>query len=75
MTYVTIDWYSDDPEMAELLRTVASYPEYSVERLELEAVLHEFMAMRLREQVGGVKREAAIWSRNRQTTNDERTRT
>jgi hypothetical protein len=57
-----VEWSTEDPDLAKVLRTIAAYPEGSTERMELEAVLHEFVAARLRERVGAARR-----SRQRRT--------
>lgn len=62
------EWSTDDPQIAEALKTIAKAPEYSSEREELEGALHTFQARlcwqraavyRQREQ----EREARDWRR------------
>lgn len=44
MPRLLTEWSTDDPTIAEALQLIASEPEHSSTRLELEAALHTFQA-------------------------------
>lgn len=44
MPRLITEWSTDDPRLAEMLRSIAEEPEHSVERQELEAALHMMQA-------------------------------
>lgn len=52
MSRLVTEWSTDDPQVAEALRLIASVPEWSIERLELEAALHQVQAKLLHEEIG-----------------------
>ncbi len=41
---LTVDWGTDDPELAELLRWAEALPKHSALHCEVMAGLHQFMA-------------------------------
>jgi hypothetical protein len=44
MPRLLTEWSTDDPTIAEALQLIASEPEHSSARMELEAALHTFQA-------------------------------
>ena len=44
MPRLITEWSTDDPKLAGMLRWIAGMPAYSEERLEIEAMLHTFLA-------------------------------
>lgn len=55
MPRLITDWTTEDPALAVTLRRIASYPEDSPERLELEAVLHTFQAQWCNVRAGEIR--------------------
>jgi hypothetical protein len=56
MPRLVTEWSTDDPQIARTLQLIASLPEHSLERPELEAALHTFQAAQCHEQVGILRR-------------------
>jgi hypothetical protein len=54
MPHLVVEWSTRDPQLAETLKTIASFPEHSVERLELEAVLHTQQAAWCHREIGRI---------------------
>lgn len=52
MAQLIVEWSTDDPQLAEVLKLIAAYPEHSAERMELEATLHAAEAARLQRAAG-----------------------
>lgn len=44
MAQILTEWSSDDPKLALMLRRIASFPENSADRCELEGFLHMMLA-------------------------------
>ena len=65
MPRLITEWSTDDPGLAEMLRSIAEFPEYSVERIELEAVLHSWQASHLYRLLGEMRAERTQSARNR----------
>lgn len=62
MPRLITEWSTEDPGLADMLREIASFPEGSVERLELEAILHTQQAAWWHRQIGRLRQ---ITSRHR----------
>lgn len=59
MPRLITEWSTEDPGLADMLREIASFPEHSVERLELEALLHTQQAAWCHRQVGRLRQIAS----------------
>lgn len=59
MPRLITEWSSEDVSLADMLREIASFPEGSVERLELEAILHTQQAAWCHRQVGRLRQIAS----------------
>jgi uncharacterized protein YecT (DUF1311 family) len=55
MPRLVTEWSTQDPQLAETLKTIASFPERSVERLELEAILHTQQAAWCYQRIGEIR--------------------
>ena len=55
MPRLITEWSTEDPGLAGMLREIASFPEHSIERLELEALLHTQQAAWCYRQVGRLR--------------------
>jgi hypothetical protein len=53
------EWSTHDEALARTLRLIAEFPEYSLERMELEAQLHLWQAAELLRDVGRMRAERA----------------
>lgn len=65
MARLITEWSSDDPGLADMLRSIAEVPEHSTARLELEAALHTWQAGWLHRQIGALRAEETQSARNR----------
>jgi len=52
VTYLDVEWSTDDPGLLQTLREVAALPEGSASRLAAQAELHEWYAGQLRQEIG-----------------------
>lgn len=59
MARLIVEWSTQDPQLAAVLRRIAEYPEHSAERMELEATLHAEESARLMREAGA-RRGAAL---------------
>jgi hypothetical protein len=55
MPRLITEWSTRDPKLAEMLREIARFPERSVERLELEAILHTQQAAWCHREIGRIR--------------------
>lgn len=55
MPRLITEWSTEDPGLANVLREITSFPEFSVERLELEALLHTMQAAWCHRQIGRLR--------------------
>ena len=61
------EWSTTDEAVARTLRMIAEFPEHSIERMELEAVLHQWQAAELMREVGFRRGERAASAHRRQS--------
>lgn len=59
MPRLITEWSTEDPGLADMLRDIASFPEHSVERLELEAILHTQQAAWCYRRIGRLRQIAS----------------
>jgi len=59
MPRLVTEWSTEDAGLADMLRDIASFPEGSVERLELEAILHTQQAAWCHRQIGRLRQIAS----------------
>lgn len=65
MARLVTEWSTNDPGLANMLRSIAEFPEYSIERMELEAALHAWQAGHLNREIGQMRAEQTQSARNR----------
>jgi hypothetical protein len=65
---LTTEWSTTDEDVARTLRVIAEFPEHSVERMQLEAVLHTWQAAELMREVGHRQGERAAHRRQRRAS-------
>lgn len=65
MAQLITEWSTTDETLARTLRMIAEFPEHSIERMELEASLHQWQAAWLMREVGYRKGEHAAMHRGR----------
>ncbi len=65
MPKLITEWSTDDPGLAEMLKSIAAEPEYSELRLEMEIALHQFQAKHTAEQLGRLRADRLDSERRR----------
>lgn len=65
MPKLITEWSTDDKDLAKMLQSIAEWPEYSIERMELEVALHQWQASWLMKQIGVLQHEEALRHKRR----------